>query len=436
MSNRLEKSRAETKKLKETSLKLSEKTSRLEEQQQYIDVLSSETRKIDDFVSEKISSITASHSSELQRVKAEKSETSRKIEDLIKIVQDNITKLQDIIARSNFLHEQGFYSDYEKHKNIYGEHLSEWQSLLRELSDEKFSCDFSSQNFSLSTEKIAELERDINKHDVMSLQITWYASLSQEEKNALDAYTSSNAYKEINNYLRHSKDFSADVKDKRLSQIQALHHGLKSSIITHDIKVFRGFSSEAGIGKIISKIGIGHQQNLSRGNLLYDAGFMSTSFSKEISQVFADYAFLELTVPAGANGAYIGQYSLDYGYEKEFLLNCNQVIRIDDVKEFYGKPYLKGTLLTAHERTKGILRGSLEMPGNLRDNVRKVFEPDRFLYTHEDDLQVGKTQCEFCEYNNPEKNIYCPCYDGFKPIQVLSSKILCKFIRFLRRHFD
>ena len=435
MSNRLEKSRAETRKLKDTSQRLTEKSSRLSEQQQYIDVLSSENTRLDEAVSDKILSITASHSREIKRVEAEQSETSHKIESLIKIVQDNIAKVQDVIAKSELLREQGFYSEYSRHKKVYDDHLSKWQDLLKELSDEKFSHNIS-HNFTSQIEKISELEREINKQDVMSLQISWYASLSQEEKEALDAYTSTNAYKEINNYMRHNEDFSEDVKDKRLSQIQTLHHNLKSSIITHEIKVFRGFQSEASIGKIVPKIGICNLSDLGKGNLLYDAGFISTSFSRGIARGFADYALIELTVPAGANGAYLGDYSLEHGYEEEFLLNCNQIIRIDEIEEFYGRPYLKGTLLLTHERTKGILRGSLEMPENLRDTVRKVFEPERFLYTHEDDLQIGRTQCEFCEYNNPEKNAYCSRYEGFKPIQVLSSNVLCKFIKFLRRHFD
>lgn len=58
---------------------------------------------------------------------------------------------------------------------------------------------------------------------------------------------------------------------------------------------------------------------------------------------------------------------------------------------------------------------------------------DRFTY-HAGDIQIKKSQCEFCKYNERDENepvcTKCPMYPDGKPDEILRTRIRCPFLKF------
>ena len=49
---------------------------------------------------------------------------------------------------------------------------------------------------------------------------------------------------------------------------------------------------------------------------------------------------------------------------------------------------------------------------------------DKFIY-HEGELQIAKTQCEFCKFNDKDTEMVCKEYLNGKPNDVITNKIRC-----------
>lgn len=162
----------------------------------------------------------------------------------------------------------------------------------------------------------------------------WANKLSDEEYAALYAYTGT-AYQNINEVLRGIKSNFEDCNHERAIQI---HKALSRSRIPEECIVYRGASLSA----------LGSYRNFSDekliGNIIYDNGFMSTSLNS--GDAFGGEVRLELTVPQGAHGAYVGYLSQSGHYESEVLFDMGQMMRITDVrKDIFGRRIICARIL-------------------------------------------------------------------------------------------
>ena len=149
----------------------------------------------------------------------------------------------------------------------------------------------------------------------------WAQNLSSEQTAAIRDYTAA-AYVNINSALRKMDLNSFDEGNKTKAQL--MHQVLASSRIPVQCTVYRGASSEA----------LGYLSNKSDDELLgaffADRGFLSTSINKK--DAFAGDIQLEIEVPAGAHGAYVG-YISQYGHnESEVLFDIGQKFVISSVR--------------------------------------------------------------------------------------------------------
>lgn len=147
----------------------------------------------------------------------------------------------------------------------------------------------------------------------------WSEGLSNEEKSAIRDYTGT-SYLNINAVLRGvENDFSQGNHERAVH----IHQALQRSCIPHECTVYRGASLSA----------LGEFQSLSDeqlvGNILIDRGFMSTSLNS--GDAFGGDVRLEITVPQGARGAYVGYLSQCGHYESEVLFDRRQRMEITNV---------------------------------------------------------------------------------------------------------
>lgn len=147
----------------------------------------------------------------------------------------------------------------------------------------------------------------------------WSEGLSNEEKSAIRDYTGT-SYLNINAVLRGvENDFSQGNHERAVH----IHQALQRSCIPHECTVYRGASLSA----------LGDFQSLSDeqlvGNILIDRGFMSTSLNS--GDAFGGDVRLEITVPQGAQGAYVGYLSQCGHYESEVLFDRRQRMEITNV---------------------------------------------------------------------------------------------------------
>lgn len=163
----------------------------------------------------------------------------------------------------------------------------------------------------------------------------WSAGLDSEQKDAVRAYTGS-FYAQINSALRGlTKGFvSKDIRDCA----RQIHSALAGSRIPCDCVVYRGMGASA-----LGKLGKLTDEELV-GKVYTDNGFMSTSLLKE--DAFGGTVQLELEVPKGAHGAYVGYIGQHGHAESEVLLDMGQYVKILDVKrDQYGNRRIRGRLM-------------------------------------------------------------------------------------------
>lgn len=148
----------------------------------------------------------------------------------------------------------------------------------------------------------------------------WSESLSIEEYSAIRDYTGS-SYRNINAVLR-GLESNFDIGNHEKASL--IHTALNKSSIPHSCTVYRGTSLSS----------LGEYANASDseliGIIIRDRGFMSTSLNSEDS--FGGEIKYEISVPEGANGAYVGYLSRVEHYESEVLFNRGQMLKITDVR--------------------------------------------------------------------------------------------------------
>lgn len=188
-----------------------------------------------------------------------------------------------------------------------------------------------SSNYSIVSESLSAkgYDKAIQKKWICSYQCVtvkqngrvWTAELGTEQKEAIRAYTST-AYADINATLRgiRKKFYSEENK----SYAKLIHSALEAHTIPCDCVVYRGMNSAA----------LGPLEKLSDqeliGAVFTDNGFMSTSLSLE--DAFGGSVQLEIEVPKGAKGAYVGYISQQGHTESEVLFDMGQYIQILNVK--------------------------------------------------------------------------------------------------------
>lgn len=149
----------------------------------------------------------------------------------------------------------------------------------------------------------------------------WSAGLNSEQRDAIRAYTGS-SYSDINATLRGLTEgfISADNKNCAIR----IHSALDRCEIPCDCIVYRGMNASA----------LGYLEELADqelvGQVYTDNGFMSTSLSSQ--DAFGGTVQLEIEVPKGAKGAYVGYISQQGHAESEVLFDVGQYLRILDVK--------------------------------------------------------------------------------------------------------
>lgn len=164
----------------------------------------------------------------------------------------------------------------------------------------------------------------------------WSASLSAKQKEAVRSYTGS-SYSDINATLRGLTDgfISEDNKNYAIQ----IHRALEECKIPCECIVYRGMKSVA----------LGSLQNLSDqelvGKVYTDNGFLSTSLSSEDS--FGGNIQLEIEVPKGAKGAYVGYISQQGHAESEVLFDRGQYMRILSVeRDRYGNRRIRARIMS------------------------------------------------------------------------------------------
>jgi len=148
----------------------------------------------------------------------------------------------------------------------------------------------------------------------------WASTLSPQEKGAVYAYTGT-AYANINATLR-GIEKSFDPGNYECAS--HLHQALSRAEIQDDCTVYRGVSEKA-LGKLRFL-----PEKMLVGKVFSDKGFMSTSLEK--GNAFGGGDLLEISVPKGSHGAYVGDISSAGHYETEVLFDAGQVMRITDVR--------------------------------------------------------------------------------------------------------
>lgn len=148
----------------------------------------------------------------------------------------------------------------------------------------------------------------------------WSENLSPAEYSAVRDYTGT-AYVNINAVLR---GLESDFNTGNHERASLIHSALSRSSIPQSCTVYRG-ASLSSLGNYASAT-----DSELIGNIISDNGFMSTSLDS--GDAFGGEVRYEISVPEGANGAYVGYLSCAEHYESEVLFDCGQMLQITDVR--------------------------------------------------------------------------------------------------------
>lgn len=173
---------------------------------------------------------------------------------------------------------------------------------------------------------VAQLDQAEKKRAVVQQGHLFCMQLEAEERQAIEEYTMSDWYKNINNTLRHplTTHFTSGNRERA----RLIHKGLSKSALPCECMVYRGTSK-----KFLGKYQNAPDEALV-GKVLPERGFMSTSLNKE--DHFGGEVILHIKAPKGASGAYIGSISNKKDSESEVLFDCGQMLRINCVRRDAG----------------------------------------------------------------------------------------------------
>lgn len=161
------------------------------------------------------------------------------------------------------------------------------------------------------------LSPEASRAAVVQAGSQWVSGLSSAQREAFSAYTGM-AYLNINGSLRGYASFSPENRQRAIE----MHNALSCTQIPCSCTVYRGASNAS----------LGAYQGMSDSDLvgrtISDAGFMSTSLDPD--EAFNGDVQLEISVPAGAHGAYVDSISSVSG-EREVLFDAGQNLRITSV---------------------------------------------------------------------------------------------------------
>ena len=170
--------------------------------------------------------------------------------------------------------------------------------------------------------------------NVMSVGKKWTSALSVKEADAIKDYTGM-AYVNINSVLR---GIDSSFSNGNYERAVLIHKSLSRCRIPQPCIVYRGASTAA----------LGKMRNLSDeqliGKIISDDGFMSTSLN--CGDAFGGDIKLEISVPAGAHGAYVGYLSQCGHNESEVLFDMGQMMRITKIRrDMFGNRIICANLL-------------------------------------------------------------------------------------------
>lgn len=163
---------------------------------------------------------------------------------------------------------------------------------------------------------------------------TWTEQLSKAEHAALRDYTDT-AYRNINAVLR---GVEPSFEAGNYERATLIHNALSRCSIPQTCTVYRGASLRS-LGDFADA-----SDSALIGSIISDDGFMSTSLNRE--DAFGGDIRYEISVPAGARGAYVGYLSRTGHYESEVLLDCGQMMQITDVRrDRFGNRIIRASIL-------------------------------------------------------------------------------------------
>ena len=191
---------------------------------------------------------------------------------------------------------------------------------LQEYENVNFAGGNSQPTSNSSSNTTNSLSGNDNNATVKLAGKEWSDNLSLSERSAIRDYTGT-SYVNINAVLR-GLEYDFDVGNHERASL--IHSALSQSSIPQSCTVYRGASLSS----------LGNYANTSDeeliGNIISDDGFMSTSLDRE--DAFGGEVRYEISVPEGADGAYVGYLSHAQHYESEVLFDYGQMLQITDVR--------------------------------------------------------------------------------------------------------
>lgn len=142
--------------------------------------------------------------------------------------------------------------------------------------------------------------------------------LTEDQLRAVKRYSSAE-FSKINGALRKGLRLSRDIR----ATVDALDDAISNSTCDSEVIVYRGVGQRYAEALIAS--------NPDVGDIIEDAGYLSTSAKRDVAGEFAKYEppgmMMRIKLPKGCNALYLAPYSV-YPAEEEWLLPRNAELRI------------------------------------------------------------------------------------------------------------
>lgn len=162
---------------------------------------------------------------------------------------------------------------------------------------------------------------------------TYMSNASEEEIKSITAYCSNDAFIDINEHLRKGKEKTNIITaEERNEIIKNLSNVIEKSELTENTMTYRG--------SVIQAFGVSKKSELQEltGSTIYDKGFMSTTITKDIIDIFQNSSnpehdvIMEIAIPKGTKALYPNGNS-KFSTENELILQKGSKFKILEVKD-------------------------------------------------------------------------------------------------------
>lgn len=314
-----------------------EKTEDFQHSKSKFDAIEYEQSGLDESIRSQLEQMEQGYEDDFGIIEQERRMIEEERRETVTAVQKELSYLKQANEKLEATQNSKYANHFLDAKRACENRINEYTLLLERLeAGANDSSKSNAEHFSNLEEDLSALSEIRTKADAVRM----LTAITPSQRQAVTAYTSEYGpvtYKQMNGFLRDRRSPNEGSRETRAA-IKELHNLLEHQVTKRPITVYRTVSADVEmVNGPVKSINQYRDEELV-GKLLFDRGFVSTSLDLFSTRPGSTKLIIDL--PAGTQGAYIGDISAFKEQENEFLMDFEQHFRVTKVERKDGMRFI------------------------------------------------------------------------------------------------